>query len=183
MEEKTCPTCNGSGYNGTESSTVFCTACGGAGSREDRTREPVRKISCERCGGSGKMQGSQRPKKCWKCGGTGKVRKGGDCFITTATMVALGKGDHCEELETFRAFRDIYVLKHFPQEIENYYQQAPTIVKAIDSLPRSQEYYLFLWRNHLSIAYKYILKGSYEDAYQIYKDAMYELENRFLSNR
>src|SRR5262245_26092898 len=63
-----------------------------------------------------------------------------NCFLTTATCVALGCGDECPELNRLRWFRD-NILRNMvggPEAIAFYYRVAPTIVRTIESLPDSR---------------------------------------------
>jgi hypothetical protein len=64
------------------------------------------------------------------------------CFLTTATCRALGKGDDCEELLAFKAFRDEWLILQEDGEslIKQYYQIAPDIVENIERMPNAEDY-------------------------------------------
>jgi hypothetical protein len=72
------------------------------------------------------------------------------CFITTATCLALGKGDSCAELNVFRNFRDSWLLQQSDgiELVKDYYRIAPKIVNCID-LKRDQEIYFSIWSKYL----------------------------------
>lgn len=65
---------------------------------------------------------------------------GGGCFITTAVCEFMGMADDCAMLQTFRRFRDEYMLPNFPQDVREYYRIAPSIVDALENSPRFEKY-------------------------------------------
>lgn len=99
------------------------------------------------------------------------------CYITTATCRALNKGDYCEELQTFRAFRDTYMKKdnNLESEVKEYYKIAPMIVDAIDALENNDNIYIKIYNDYLAPAYEKIRNGSNRDAYTLYKNMVREL--------
>ena len=60
----------------------------------------------------------------------------GGCFITTACIEAKNLPDYCAELNILRKFRDEFIrtLPYGEQLIREYYEIAPLIVAAIDSM-------------------------------------------------
>ena len=56
------------------------------------------------------------------------------CFLTTACCVFKGLPDDCYELQTLRKFRDEYIKKqpYGNRLVADYYEEAPTIVMAIN---------------------------------------------------
>ena len=65
---ETCPTCHGTGYtSGTERS---CPTCGGTGRREQSTMGMRFNVTCQRCGGAGRVGDP-----CRACDGEGRVRR------------------------------------------------------------------------------------------------------------
>jgi len=94
----------------------------------------------------------------------------GPCFITTAVCLSLGKGDNCYELNTFRSFRDNWLINqpNGKELIEEYYKIAPKIVKAINNLNNSQQIYLFIWKHYLKNCLQLIENQKYEEAKNIY---------------
>lgn len=101
---------------------------------------------------------------------TSTTTSSGWCFITTATCLALGKPDNCEELMAFRKFRDNY-LAHTPNgkvTINEYYAIAPDIVRRIDRRKDSDSIYHNIWEDHLKDAYRCIQHGKNEKAKMLY---------------
>ncbi len=89
-------------------------------------------------------------------------RKGGGCFITTATCIALNKEDQCHELMTFREYRDNWLIKNFPEQIIEYYSIAPAIVLSIDQSDCPHQIYSNIWLEYLQPCLQYIECGDYE---------------------
>lgn len=139
---------------------------------------------CPQCNGTGRKSGYS----CKHCGGTGCIcprrhEKSGGCFITTATVTALGKDDDCCELTTFRGFRDNW-LRHQPggnDLILQYYHLAPSIVATIDSCPDAVEKYGFIWEHRLKNCYYLITEQRNEEACEQYLALMHELTDEYLS--
>ncbi|HHU53466.1 MAG TPA: hypothetical protein GXZ43_05245 [Clostridiaceae bacterium] len=99
-------------------------------------------------------------------GGSG----GSGCFITTACMRAKGLSDDCDELVTFRAFRDKYVVSR--QDGKNnlavYYSVAPKIVEYLNKQRNAQERYNYLY-DELIIPFKRLIDdGKNEEAYSFF---------------
>ncbi len=105
------------------------------------------------------------------------------CFITTATCLSLGKGDNCYELNTFRKFRDEWLLKQPGGEklVEEYYTIAPLIVESINSLPEKHKIFTTIWRKYLKECLKLIENGKYEEAKALYLTMVTDLKGRFLN--
>jgi len=61
-------------------------------------------------------------------------------FLTTAVVRWAGKDDDCHELTVLRRFRDGYMrrLPQGPQLIQDYYQHAPRVVRAIEEQGRGE---------------------------------------------
>ena len=97
---------------------------------------------------------------------------GDDCFITTATLRALGEdtGDTSPQLTTLRHYRDTWLLANHPEDIAEYYRIAPAIVLAINAREDSDQIWATLWQSHLSPALTLIAAGKNEEAYQQYRD-------------
>lgn len=107
---------------------------------------------------------------------------GGGCFITTATCLALGKGDKCPELESFRNYRDGWLSAQPDGKklIEKYYSIAPKIVSAIDCLKDRSNIYKSIWKDHLSVCLKSIIEGKNEKACNEYIEMVDILNNKFI---
>ena len=106
---------------------------------------------------------------------------GGGCFITTATCLALGKGDDCTELNTFRKYRDSWLAK-MPgglKLIKEYYETAPTIVAAIENNAEREAIYDEIWHKHLTPCLIMIENGNNEEALRHYSDMVSLLKTKF----
>jgi hypothetical protein len=105
-------------------------------------------------------------------GGLASSVLGGDCFITTATLRALGEdtGDTSPQLQTLRHYRDTWLTENHPEDIAEYYRIAPAIVSAINSREDSTQIWAALWQSHLSPALTHIAAGKNEEAYQQYRE-------------
>ncbi len=154
-----------------------CNTCG-------RWMEP-----CPRCKGRGIYDGYS----CKHCKGIGCIcpkhggytgSSGGGCFVTTAVMLATGKADDCKELNTFRVFRDNWLIKQEggKDEIAAYYLVAPMIVDAINKEDNSSEIYHDLWEKDLQMCYQFILEQKYERARKLYSELIIRLRLAYLSD-
>lgn len=107
------------------------------------------------------------PRGPWSWGGG---RRGGGCFITTATCNFLNKPDNCYELNAFRNFRDSW-LRSQPdgdQLIEEYYKIAPKIVEEINRNPEREKIYNYIWEQYLSKCLYLIENKRYEECKELY---------------
>jgi hypothetical protein len=91
---------------------------------------------------------------------SGFIRKG-FCFITSAVCDTLNKADDCYELESFRQFRDQYLLSSEAgqRQVEEYYRTAPRIVAYLNMQPDSEERYQKIWKKYLKPCLKDIERG------------------------
>jgi hypothetical protein len=104
------------------------------------------------------------------------------CFITTAVCNTLGRPDDCRELNSFRNFRDDYLLKQ-PDgraQVREYYLIAPLIVNAIDASPEKERVYHDIWNNHLSKCFKMYEQHEYEQCRKNYTEMVSILRNYWL---
>ena len=117
------------------------------------------------------------------------------CFLTTATCLALGKGDNCEELQVIRYYRNEYLAfdEDGKQLIYEYYQMAPKIIEKIDCLDNSNQVYISLYRDYIKHVYEYLIRNQYSQAKALYiqmvkdlykqyelEELAYEIRNRFV---
>lgn len=103
---------------------------------------------------------------------------GGWCFITTATCKSLGKKDDCMELNTFRSFRDKWLI-HQDDGVDlifEYYMIAPSIVENISKQESSDLIYLSIWNKYLEKAYKAIQTKEHQKAKSIYVNMVKKLK-------
>jgi len=105
------------------------------------------------------------------------------CFITTATCLSLGKGDSCYELNTFRKFRDEWLLKQSDGEklVKEYYNIAPQIVNAINSYPENWKVYKEIWNRYLEKCLRLIENRRYEETKALYLTMVTDLKKQFLN--
>lgn len=100
------------------------------------------------------------------------------CYISTAALGASGKTDaEDEDLATLRSFRDGFMLKdpQHKQLVEEYYRNAPAIVKGINSSANAKEVYSSIHKNYLAPSVAAIKAGKNEDALRIYSDMIASL--------
>ncbi len=92
------------------------------------------------------------------------------CFISSATMLTLGKSDTCEELQLLRTYRDNILRKERGGErlIREYYSVAPQMVDAIEKRKDSNKLYEDIWNNHLRNIVQEIRRGHYAKAKKSY---------------
>ena len=111
----------------------------------------------------------------------GPPNSSGSCFITTATLTALGKDDNCIELNMFRKFRDTYLKENSADKIQKYYRIAPAICDVINQEQNAKEIYKNIWERHLSACYHMIKIGEFDEAYLLYKKMVSDLfDDKFI---
>lgn len=93
----------------------------------------------------------------------------GGCFITTAVCQAAGKDDNCYELEKLRAFRDTWLQENHPEDIKQYYTEAPVIVSRLAAREDAARIFYLFERNYIQPAIYALEDGDNEMAYAIYK--------------
>lgn len=95
---------------------------------------------------------------------------GGPCFLTTATCLALGKEDDCEELIAFKKYRDEHLIYDIDGAnlIREYYRIAPSILQEIDKQPSSQIIFQKLFDDYIIVGYEYLKKNDYVNAKATY---------------
>lgn len=107
---------------------------------------------------------------------------GGGCYITTAICEYRNKADNCYELETFRKFRDKWlILQPDGKElIKRYYLNAPTIVRLINSSENKSEIYNDIENKYLDICLKDIELNDMDACKNKYIEMVENLIERFL---
>ncbi len=98
-----------------------------------------------------------------------RPKKDENCFITSAVVEYKGLSDDCYMLNSFRIFRDHYVvnLDDGDNLIKEYYSKAPGIVAAIRKSKNPKPYYDFIWAG-LSEALIKMQKKEFEQSFLIY---------------
>jgi hypothetical protein len=104
------------------------------------------------------------------------------CFITTATLVSIGKPDNCDELNAFRSFRDNWLTKQLDGQklISEYYKIAPSIVNSINSVADNEIFYRKLWTGSLEPCLNLIKQNRFTEAKTIYCNLVTDLKQNFL---
>lgn len=109
-------------------------------------------------------------------------RNGGLCFITTAVCEYLQKPDDCYELTLLREFRDNW-LDMQPSgkvTIEEYYQVAPIIVKALNESADKDAIYGEIWNMYISPCIKLIELTAYVTCRDLYIEMVNNLKNKLI---
>lgn len=114
-------------------------------------------------------------------GGSGNENDS-SCFVTTATLTAIGKSNYCDELNVFRAFRDNWLVKQTdgPYLISQYYKIAPKIVEKIDLLPNRELIYGSLWRDNINPCLDLLNNNKFSEAKELYKITILTLMKAYL---
>lgn len=101
----------------------------------------------------------------------------GCCYISSACCQYLGLPDNCDVLETLRKYRDnvLILTDEGKRDIEAYYQQAPTIVRRLESLANCEQVYSVIYRNYLVPAVQLIQAGKNDEAHCIYRTLVSDL--------
>ena len=107
-----------------------------------------------------------------------KETSSGQCYLTSACMEHFQDefDDNCYELTVLRWFRDNFVSK---EDIELYYNVAPTIVKNIDALDNNEQIYNYIYSHIVEACVKAIENGDYDFAYNRYKSSVLALNEQF----
>lgn len=108
-------------------------------------------------------------------------KSGGGCFISSATLISLGKDDNCFELNTFRRFRDSWLSKqkNGKKLISDYYYSSPNIVKEINKKSNSSQIYLSIWDNYLKEFCFLILNNKFSKAKKLYVEMVKTLKEKY----
>jgi hypothetical protein len=103
------------------------------------------------------------------------------CFLTTACVMAKGLADDCDELQTLRSFRDTYLisLPNGQEEIDRYYQIAPTIVSVINSKENSKGIWNDVYAELIAPCVRMIKAQEYEATYQLYRSYSLQLHEKY----
>lgn len=108
----------------------------------------------------------------------------GGCFITSAVCTNFKKSDDCVELTMFRHFRDTFMQEttEMQKEVKEYYNIAPKICNAIDSLGEqlALEEYARIWKDSLESAFTALNVNNKREAYNIYKKMVLCLKEHYL---
>jgi hypothetical protein len=124
-------------------------------------------------GGIGGESGGQGDSGTGDGGGSGG---GGGCFLTTATVQAMGLPDDCEELTLARMIRDTQMTSAKDQAaVQMYYKVAPLIVE------RNTEWAGFYTDVLIPIT-ALVKAGRHKEAIKLYKYATVKLMNEYVTN-
>lgn len=173
-------TCNSCGFNNPGDSNT-CNKCGtklyvaASFPRLSDTHNYTRRWACPTC----RSLNMSDNMTCFSCGFKRQKESGG-CFITTATLISIGKGENSQELNMFRDFRDSWLEVKHPKLIEEYYKVAPSIVSAIDAMENAKEIYSEIWKDCIFPCLTLLREGRNEDVFEKYKSSMELLKKVFL---
>lgn len=112
----------------------------------------------------------------------GGFKKGIFCYITSAVCKSMNKPDGCYELETFRKYRDTYLMKTDGgrELVERYYNIAPTIVRRIDREKNADIIYREIWEKYLRPCIRLIEQEQNNECRELYTSMVKELEHKYL---
>lgn len=114
------------------------------------------------------------------------VRDDRNCYISTSATVAAGLPDDCDELQTLRQFRNVYMagLPGGPELIAEYERIAPEIVNAIRKMPEpeSDEEFRTIFKQEIIPAVNAVKSGDLEEALRLYKEMTEKLKGKYLSH-
>lgn len=110
--------------------------------------------------------------------------KQGGCFITTATVNYMGEADHGQTLTALRNFRDTVMNKtvNGRKQLDWYYENAPEIVKLLDSFENREEIYTKLYNSYILPAAKAYRNRQKHDTFNLYKAGIQFALNKTISN-
>ena len=99
------------------------------------------------------------------------VKQPGGCFITTATVNYMGEADNGQTLTALRNFRDTVMNKtaNGRKQLDWYYENAPEIVKSLDSLENKEEVYTKLYNSYILPAANAYRNRQKHDTFNLYK--------------
>ena len=108
----------------------------------------------------------------------GKETTDTQCYLITSCMRHFNEDfdDAGYELTVLRWFRDKFVSK---EDIEHYYEIAPTIVEAINECLESDEIYNYIYKHVIDECVKAIEAGNYDFAYSRYKNSILAFEETY----
>ena len=85
--------------------------------------------------------------------------------------------DNCYYLDILRWFRDKFVSL---DDKKNYYEVAPKVVASIDEWKDANNIYSEIYYKVIQVCVRLIEYGRYQEAYDIYKNNVLELENKYV---
>lgn len=112
----------------------------------------------------------------------GRPRTSSGCFVTTACMQTLCENfsDDCHELTVLRSLRDQYVDKFYPDDVREYYINAPIIVEILNKRSDKKDVYEDIYQNMILPCVALCETNNLVESYKTYKDYYTELESRYL---
>lgn len=109
-------------------------------------------------------------------------RKWYQCYITQAVCTYRGLPDDCVQLQQLRAFRDGYLRScpDGPALIEEYYRDAPQILRRIWASGDSDRIYAALWHGYLTPCLRDIAHGRLDRCKRRYERMMRALRRYYM---
>ncbi|WP_144053801.1 hypothetical protein [Baaleninema simplex] len=115
--------------------------------------------------------------------GRPRPRNNGGCYITTATCLALGKKDNCDELEALRWYRDNVLIKSKDgaKAAIEYYRSAKNVIDTLNqqSEREAKEIYQHIYDKYVAPAVKAVTDKDYPKAKAIFLEALADMKGRF----
>ena len=104
------------------------------------------------------------------------------CYITSAVCETFGKPDDCYELTLLRNYRDTYLaaLPGGKEQIREYYDVAPSVVKHISQREDAHEIYRGIWEEYLAPCIGMIENGQNEACREKYEEMVQTLRGQYL---
>ncbi|MEF2806610.1 MAG: CFI-box-CTERM domain-containing protein [Massilistercora timonensis] len=104
------------------------------------------------------------------------------CYITTAVCENRGLPDDCYELEMLRGYRDGYLMrsKEGRALVDEYYDLAPVIVRAINMRKDRAEIYEDIYKSCLTPCIRCIEEGDQERCKDLYTGMVTDLKTKYL---
>lgn len=174
-QDETCFQCNGRGYMGRN--RLRCDRCSGKGTQRIEEGSNY-EFKWNILGGIELEPKSEIKKELPK----DYDKKKHLCFITTSCVESKGLKDNCEQLNILRDFRDNYLKRQENglREIQEYYEIAPGIVRAINSGDDSRRVYEQIYERDIRTAIALIQRGNYDVGHNHYKEMVLRLKKEII---
>lgn len=109
-------------------------------------------------------------------------RSGGGCYLTTIVVNCLGYDDYCKYLQKLRRFRDEVMKKDkkYAGLLQEYKQVGPVLVQHIEADNQKRTVAEHLFQNYIQPVCGLLDEGRYDEAVELYKTMVLELETKYL---
>ncbi len=112
-------------------------------------------------------------------------RNGGGCYLTTIVVNCLGYDDYCQYLQKLRRFRDEVMKKDEKYEsmLREYNLIGPVLAHSIETDADRMSLAKRLFKNYISPVCGLLDEGRNDEALELYKAMVVELEEKFLEGK